>query len=82
MTTTGAGSVTVNLSDTDPALLPIPEAPAPFYNDARDRLNAVGRSDLVHAAIPVHIDDATPNLRVLDRRECVVTRTVRLGYPV
>jgi hypothetical protein len=61
VTTTGVGTVTVNLSDTDPALLPEPQSPAVTFTDARDRLSAVGASNLVHAAIPVHLGDEIPS---------------------
>ena len=59
LTTAGVGSVSINLSDTDPALLPQPLMPAQFFNDARTRLSPTGSSSFVHAAVPVHADDPT-----------------------
>lgn len=54
------GSVTVNLSDTDPAQLPGVARPSASLQDALTRLSALGDAAKIHAATPVHQQDDTP----------------------
>lgn len=54
------GNVAVNLSDTDPALLPSVARPAASLVDALDRLSATGDSAKIHATTPVHQQDPEP----------------------
>jgi filamentous hemagglutinin family protein len=60
--TTGRNDATVqvNLSDTDPRLLPNPLRPQESYNEAFTRLVALGASDLIHAGEPLHRSDPEP----------------------
>lgn len=55
-----AESVTVNLSDADPALLPSISRPSASLQDALQRLSATGDAAKIHAATPVHQQDDEP----------------------
>jgi hypothetical protein len=54
-------TVQVNLSDTDPRLLPGIDRPQGSYTEAFTRLVALGPSDLLHAPEPLHRDDPEPS---------------------
>ncbi len=52
-----ASSVVLNLSDSDPALLPTPELPQGSFNASADRLSTSGQASIIHAAVPLHQGD-------------------------
>ena len=53
-------NVNVTLSDTDPALLPSVNTPATSWEDAFQRLQPFGDSNLIHAKAPMHQGDTQP----------------------
>lgn len=60
--TTGklGNNVNITQSDTDPTLLPSVVNPSSSWEDASQRLQPFGNSNLIHAKTPVHRGDANP----------------------
>lgn len=53
-------NVNITLSDADPSLLPDAAFPATSWEDAAQRLQPFGDSNLIHAQVPVHRGDSDP----------------------
>ena len=58
---TGDALVMVNMSDTNPAFLPVPLNPvATDLGDFNIRVNPIGSAEITHAATPIHATDGEP----------------------